>query len=294
MHPEEAVIARAARQHGVVTTEQLAAAGLGPRAIARRVAQGRLKRLHRGVYLAAPLPAPLTFEMAAVLACGSTATLSHDAAAALWGLRERRDGEVDVTTTHQRSRPRPGIRVHRARRLERTIQQRIPVTTPARTLLDLAPRLTAAQLDRAFEEAQVRRLLAPDTIPRNDGHPGAGRLAAAVARMREPALTRSEAEARLLALIREAELQSPRANARVLGFEVDLLWSAERLIVEVDGFAFHGSRHAFERDRRRDADLVAAGYRVIRFTWRQIVHEPEAVVARLAVLLHAIAPRPGE
>lgn len=291
MHPDARVMATAARQHGVVTTEQLAAAGLGPNAIARRVAQGRLNRLHRGVYMAASLPAPLTAEMAAVLACGPTAVLSHHAAAALWGLRARRDGDIDVTVAGERPRRRPGIRTHRARRLEdRTVHQRIPVTTAARTLLDLAPLLPQAQFDRTLEEAQVQRLVTPpalDAVVVRSGHRGAGHLRAALQRMREPALTRSEAEARLLALIRAAELPAPRTNTIVLGFEVDLLWPSQRLIIEVDGFAFHSTRRAFERDRVRDARLQAAGFRVIRVTWRQIVDTPHAVAARIAAALTA-------
>jgi very-short-patch-repair endonuclease len=150
--------------------------------------------------------------------------------------------------------------------------------TPARTLLDLATRLTPHDLERAVNEALVLRL----TTPRDLILLGRRSSALEAALTNEPALTRSEAEARLLALIRAARLPPPRTNVKVTRYEVDFLWPGERLIVEVDGFAFHSSRAAFERDRTRDADLQAAGYRVTRVTWRQLIREPEAVVARVA------------
>jgi very-short-patch-repair endonuclease len=160
----------------------------------------------------------------------------------------------------------PGIRVHRTPVLPaaaRTRHAGLPLTTAARTLADL--RLPAGEQARACEQAEILGL-----VPRTAG---------------APCITLSEAERRLLRLIRAAGLPAPRTNVRVGGYEVDCHWPDARLVVEVDGFAYHASRAAFERDRRRDADLVVAGLRVVRFTWRQLVHEPEAVVARLAVLL---------
>jgi very-short-patch-repair endonuclease len=283
------VVALAARQHGVVKWDQLVAAGLTKDAIAHRVKQRRLQRYHRGVYLVASLPAPLTPQMAAVLACGDTAVLSHHAAAALWGIRRPQDGPIDVTVLRGSARARRGVRVHRTRRLDkrdRTKREGIPVTSPARTVLDLAPLLTRSHLDRALEETQVLRLTTPKAIEavleRTPGHPGAGALRVALNRQHDPSLTRSEAEARLLELIRKAELPPPLTNVRILGHEVDLVWPAARLIVEVDGFAFHSTRQAFERDRLRDAELQAAGYRVMRVTWRQVADTPEAMIARVA------------
>jgi very-short-patch-repair endonuclease len=289
MRADEAVIRLAARQHAVVTSAQLAAAGLSPTAIHHRVAQGRLTRLHRGVYLVAALPAQFTAEMAAVLACGDAAVLSHHAAAALWGIRRPCHGPVDVTVIAGQARQRRGIRVHRATNLDHTRHHGIPVTTPARTLLDLAPHLPPTELDRAVEQAQVHGLATPTTlhalVATQAGHQGIGALAATLHAGHRPSLTRSEAEARLLALIRAARLPAPITNTRVRGHEVDLLWAEQRLIVEVDGFAFHSTRQAFERDRLRDAELQAAGYRVMRVTWRQIAATPEAVIARLAAAL---------
>jgi very-short-patch-repair endonuclease len=294
MHGDRAVMELAARRHGVVTLADLAAAGLGRGAVARRVAEGRLQRLHRGVYLVGPLPGTRTREIAAVLACGGTAVLSHRSAAALWGMAPPWQGDVDVTVVGAQPR-RPGVRVHRARRRDpEDVARRdgVRLTAPGRTLLDVATVLDRRNLARALEEAQVQRLVTrtglETLLDRSRGHHGAVFLGAALGRCHEPALTRSEAEARMLALTRAAQLPQPKTNVRVHGHEVDLLWPAERLIVEIDGFAFHSTREAFERDRRRDATLQAHGYRVMRVTWRQIADEPEAVIARLAAALAAL------
>ena len=163
------------------------------------------------------------------------------------------------------------------------------MTAPARTILDLAAVVTPRELERAVAEADTRRL-----VPRNQllsllarvgARPGVGALRALLDADRGPSLTRSEAEERLLALIRAAELPAPELNVRVGPHEVDFLWRGQKVIVEVDGFRFHSSRAAFERDRKRDADLAARGFRVVRVTWRQIVDRPEAVIARIAVVL---------
>ncbi len=185
------------------------------------------------------------------------------------------------------ARHRPGIRVHNVRTLEWTTHRGIRVTTPARTLLDLAATVSADDLARAVEEARVLRLVTDaDLRAILDAHP---RRAGSAALRREldveARLTRSEAERRLLDLIRRAQLPLPETNVRVLGHEVDALWRAQRLIVEIDGFDAHGTRAAFERDRARDARLVAAGYRVIRITWRQLHDEPARTIAQLATAL---------
>jgi very-short-patch-repair endonuclease len=179
--------------------------------------------------------------------------------------------------------------VHQARAVEVVRRHGIAVTTAARTLLDVAPQLDRRELARAVEEAQVQALATRTQlealVARSGGHRGVGALAAAVAACDEPRFTRSRAERRLLELVRRARLPEPAANARVGRLEVDALWPAQRLVVEVDGWRFHSSRAAFERDRERDAELQAAGFRVARVTWRQLVSEPEAVVARLAAAL---------
>jgi very-short-patch-repair endonuclease len=164
------------------------------------------------------------------------------------------------------------------------------VTSPPRTLLDLAEVVSPRDLERALAEAQGRGLARHnellEQIERNPGRRGIARLRDLLQRQEGPALTRSEAEERLLALLRAARLPSPELNARVGGHEVDFLWRDASLIVEVDGYAFHSSRLAFERDRLRDAELQAAGFQVARATWRQIVDEPHALIARIA---HALA-----
>lgn len=265
-HRDRAILRLAARQQGVVTTAQLLDAGVGRRAIARRVERGWLVPLYRGVYQAGPTAGPYAREMAAVLACGEGCVLSHDSAAAIWGFRPPHQGEVHITIEGQARRTRPGIRVHRTLSLDAAVHNGLPLTTPARTLKDLARTLTPAGLDRAAEQAHILGLVIPDEE-------------------RYPEFTRSEGEQRLKALCKAAQLPAPRMNARVAGREVDAYWAAQRLIVEVDGWRYHGSRWAFERDRRKDAALQAAGYRVVRVTARRLREESYAVAAELAVLL---------
>jgi very-short-patch-repair endonuclease len=165
----------------------------------------------------------------------------------------------------------------------------IPVTSPARTLLDLAGTLGGRVVERALarglreglvEESEVREMI--DRRPR---HIGVSVLRSILDREGGPSFTRSEAESRLLGLIRRAKLSQPEVNVPVQGYEVDFLWPAERLIVEVDGFRYHSSSPAFEKDRHRDGVLAAAGYQVVRVTWRQLTNEPEALLARLAQAL---------
>jgi very-short-patch-repair endonuclease len=200
----------------------------------------------------------------------------------------RRASGVDVTVVGSWARRRPGIRVHLAARLERRDGRRldgIPVTSPARTLLDLAAVVTADAFERALAEAEARQLVRErdlaDVLARNRGCRGAGALRAFIGGNR-PVLQRSRAERKLLSLVRAAGLPLPEVNARVGRFEVDFLWREERLIVETDGYAFHGGRAAFERDRRRDAELQAASWRVMRVTWRQLLYERDGVLARIA------------
>jgi very-short-patch-repair endonuclease len=263
MHTGDAAIAAlAGRQHGVVTTAQLEAAGLGRRAVAHRIAHGGLTRLHRGVYRVGPTGAPLEAEMAAALA--TSGTLSHQSAAAIWGFGQR-DEFVHVSVTTP-ARSRRGVRVHRTASLDAAVHNGLPLTTPARTLRDLERTATADEVDRARETAAVMGLVLPDDD-------------------RFPEFTRSEGERRLKALCKAARLQIPRMNARVNGYEVDAYWPAHRLIVEIDGWRYHRSRKRFEDDRRKDAALTTAGYRVVRITYRRLRDEPYAVTAQLAALL---------
>jgi very-short-patch-repair endonuclease len=282
-------------QRGFIQRRQLLAAGLGRSAIAHRLRHARLFVYHRDVYqVGLSTVDPLGRETAAALHLDGHALLSHRSAAAIWGLIERGqldEEPVDLTVIGRDRHSRPGLRFHRALGLDPAdirCRARLPVTSPARTVLDLAANAAPLVLENALAECR-RRGLARDreihaSLARSPRHAGAERVRQLLADGR-PALTRSVAERRLLELIRAAELPRPQANARVCGHVVDLLWPDQRLIVEFDGWETHGRRSAFETDRRRDQRLVAAGYRVIRITWRQLEHEPFAVIARLAAAL---------
>jgi very-short-patch-repair endonuclease len=291
---EQVIMTLAARQHGVVTRVQLLRSGVTRDLVDGRLKAGRLRRLHQGVYLVGPLMAPYAREMAAVLACGDSAVLSRRSAAALWQMlpRGHEGAPVEVIVACGRAGRRMGIRVRHVRTLkpdEVTVREKIPITTAARTLYDLAGVVGRRELERALAEAFVQRLVQRSELlallNRHARRPGASRLRALVEEEGRVSLTRSEAEERFLALTRKAELPDPDANTEVAGCKVDFLWRAERLVVEVDGRAFHSSSRRFESDRRRDAILVAAGLRVMRVTWHQIVNEPEALLVRLALAL---------
>lgn len=261
----------AARQHGVVTGRQLRDAGLSPDAIKRRVAIGRLHRVFRAVYAVghAGLGKEASW-MAAVLACGRGAVLSHRSAAELWALLKPSGGLVHVSVpTPGGRRSRPGLRVHRASSLtarQTTARNGIPVTTPARTLGDLRAELPPWELRQAIREAAFRRLVVDDREGDVEG-------------------TRSELELRFLRLCRRQRLPEPEVNARVGRFAVDFLWREQRLVVETDGYRAHRGRQAFEDDRERDNELVARGYQVLRFTRRKVVEDPSGVLALLRARL---------
>ncbi len=296
---EERIAAAAERQYGALTYRQLLEAGVSPAGVARRLASGRLRRLHHGVYLAALNPLARTREMAAVLASGPAAVLSDFSAAAVLGFGSRSvsaDEPVDVTAPTDRHQP--GIRLHRRKllRAEWTLAQGIPITTPARTLLDLATVLKAGALEAALARAERAGLTTREALSalleRKRGRRGAPALRAVLEAPGGPALTRSAAEAAFLMLVRNARLPLPESNVAVGPYEIDFLWRAAGLGVEVDGFRYHSSRSSFEGDRRRDAQLMAAGIVVLRLTWRQIKQEPFATVAQLAqALAHASAKR---
>jgi very-short-patch-repair endonuclease len=201
--------------------------------------------------------------MAAILACGGA--LSHQSAAAIWGFG-RRDDVVHITVEGQARRTRQGIRVHRTASLNAAVHNGLPLTGPARTLKDLERTATAAEVERAREQAAVLGLVLEDDDP-------------------YPEFTRSEGERRLKRLCRAAHLPLPQMNARVAGFEVDAYWPAHNLIVEIDGWGTHRTRKRFEDDRRKDAALTVAGYRVVRITWRRLRYEPYSVSAQLGALL---------
>jgi very-short-patch-repair endonuclease len=287
---ERALARLAGRQHGVATSRQLAALGLGRAAVGRRVDAGRFRRLHRGVYLVAPVTSRFTAEMAALLACGPRSALSHRTAAAMWGIRPHVGACVEVILRGREVRSRDGVRVHATRVLDAddvALHDGLRVTGVARTLLDLAATSPSADLARAVDDALIRRLVTPaalrSVVGRHPEHRGTSALLAA--HDDEPQITRSEAERLFLALVRRAGLPTPLTNVRVAGHEVDFHWPDHDLVVEVDGYAFHSTRRAFERDRRRDADLRRAGCAVQRVSYAQITREPLLLVADLAAAL---------
>ncbi len=289
-------------QHGVVALWQLLERGLSARAVRHRVAGGRMHRVHAGVYAVGH--APLTRDgwfMAAVLACGEGAALSHRSAAHKRGLRDSARGQVDVISPRQAGRGRRGIDAHTsATLLPRDVEvvDAIPCTTVARTLLDLAAVLPRRAVERAFDQAEVLRVLdakeIEDVLERTNGHRGNATLRA-VLDEHTPAstLTRSGLEERFLEICRRAGVPQPEVNAWIAlaptGYEADFLWRAHGLIAEVDSERVHGTRSAFERDRRRDQRLTLAGYRVVRFPERQLVDEPASVEATVLALLRQAA-----
>jgi very-short-patch-repair endonuclease len=277
-------------QLGVIAFWQLEAAGLSRTAIAGHARRGLLHRLYRGVYVfghAKLLPGGQ--ELAAVLACGKGAMVSHRSAAALYGLCVPPQAAVHLTVERRSCRSRRRLRVHNVERIDRRdcgLLRGIPITAPARTLVDFASDARSDELERAIAEAFVLRLVNEPELEAAAGrarnHRGVAALRAELRREAGPQLTRREGERRMLKLLRDAGLPQPLTNTKVEGFEVDFLWPDQKLIVEFDGFQFHGHRAAFERDRRRDQRQIAAGYRVIRITWRQLAEEPLTVVATIA------------
>jgi very-short-patch-repair endonuclease len=283
----------AAHGHDRVTRRQLLEAGLTADMVSSRVTSGRLRVTHRGVYATSAEDTVPGNAMAAVLACGDGSAISHATAASLWQLHPRQaaTARIDVVSTRGRCR-RPGLRVHRVRALpaaEVTRLNGIPITTPERTLLDLAGSCSARDLERALSEALVRRLTTPTRLgallTRHPRRHGGSRLRALLDGAAAGAPPRSQAERWFRALVRRAQLPDPEGNVFVEGYEVDFYLRDARLVVEVDGTASHRTRRSFESDRRRDAVLAAAGIRVMRVTWRQLRDEPEAVVARLAAAI---------
>ena len=277
-------------QHGVVSRAQLLELGLGSRAIEHRAALGRLRPVHRGVYTVGHrLLTQHGRWMAAVLACGPGAVLSHLSATALWGLR--RSSRIEVTVPAGRHR-REGIRVHRAVLPddERTTHHGIPTTTVPRTLFDISARLQRHELRSAWRQAEQQRLtdrlsvpMLLDRYPRKAGRPALQAILTEVQAGLN--VTRSELEDRFQTLLLDAGLSMPETNQLIERLEVDCVWRKEGLIVELDGRAAHETGMAFEADRRRDRKLEAAGWRVIRVTWRQLQEEPGAVEADIRKLL---------
>jgi very-short-patch-repair endonuclease len=270
--PEVRVAQQSNRDHGVLTTRELLLCGLTHAGVHRRLKAGRLHRLHRGVYAVGHLA--LSKEghwLAAVKACGPDAVLSNQSAGELWELLPRRPGPIHITVPdHRRPRPARGITVHRSTTLgdrDVTSRRRIPVTTRTRTLRDLKRVLPRDRWEAAVDRARGRGFPVADVVDE------------------EP--TRSALERALLRLCRRHRIPAPGVNVGMGRFVVDFLWAESRLIVEVDGYEYHHARASFEADRARDAELAAQGYRVLRFTYRQVTGEPAHIAATIRRLLRS-------
>lgn len=291
---ERRIAALADRQHGVVARRQLTELGLGSEAIKKRIRTGRLHGIHRGVYAVGRRRVDMRGTwLAAVLACGDGAVLSHRSAAALWGLMRPRWSPVDVTSRHGRPGERRDIRLHRSSLDddERTVEAGIPVTSVARTLLDIAEVIDGERLRHAFEEADRLKLLHLPELRHVCARTGRRKGLPALRRLISVALApppgRSPLENRFAEFYRRhlTDLPEPLANVLILGYEVDAYWPSHRLIVEMDGWKYHSHRAAFENDRSRDIAMQAAGYRVVHLTHRLLETEALRISAQLHDLL---------
>ena len=293
------------QQRGLVTLEQLRALGMGESTVYDRLSAGRLHQVHERVFSVGH--AALSVEarlLAAVLACGPDAVLSHRSAAQLWGIMQvDRRAEVDVTAPRRRGRSPDGIAAHRdgtLRLADRTIVRGIPCTTVERTMLDLAAVLPIAELRRTLAEAEVLRLVdltvLRKLIRRCRGRRGVARLRMLLDDI-HPATkhTRSELERMFLRMCDRAGLPRPEVNVALYTdnrrYEPDFLWRSAGLIVEADSMRFHGTHSAFQRDRRREQHLQAMGWRVTRCTWEQVEREPQRLAATIRTLLAQANPR---
>jgi very-short-patch-repair endonuclease len=283
--PTLAELAR--RQWGVVTRAQLDELGVRDRGIADWVRSGRLHRLYRGVYAVGHDRLRLEGRLlAAVMACGPGAVVSHRDAAAVWDLRQSNTPTIDVTVPSRNGRrPQRGIRIHRTVRLrpeEVTVRHGIPVTTVARTLLDLADVLDSQALKRAITEAEYLNRLDMAAInavvQNNPGRRGAKLMEAAGGRLHR---TRSKLEQRFLGLLERYRVEEPETGIWIEGYETDFLWTRAGLVVELDGFAAHKTRAKFDADRLRDRRLWRAGLRTMRLT-SEALDDEQAVLNDLA------------
>jgi very-short-patch-repair endonuclease len=294
VHPAmAALLALAARQHGVVLRRQLLDAGFTPSAIKHRIGRGDLHPMWRGVYAVGRPDVDMCGRwMAATMICGRGAVLSHESAAELWRLRRTGAGPIHVSAPLSANHRREGIALHRRTALADDVTRRlgIPVTTPSCTLVDLADRLPRDPLEAAVIEADKRGLVDPDRLRRAleaiRPRPGVALLRAVLDR-ETLALTDSELERRFLPLVRRAGLSPPLTQQTVNGFRVDFHWPRLGLIVETDGLTYHRTPAQQARDRVRDQAHTAAGLTTLRFTHAQVAYEP----AHVESVLRTVAER---
>jgi very-short-patch-repair endonuclease len=286
------------RQHGVISRQQLRELGFSEDAIAHRIATKRLHGVKRGVYVVGrPDLTQHGRWVAAVLACGEGAVLSHSSAAALWRIGYERRNSIELSLPSKSHREVPGLRVHRRPSLSErdvTNEYGIPVTTPVRTLIDLALRLDRRELERAINEADKYDLVHPPGLRRaldsRRGERGVAKLRRVLDR-RTFRLTRDELERRFLPLARAAGLPVPLTFQKVNGFEVDFFWPDLGLVVETDGLRYHRTPAEQARDRLRDQTHTAAGLTQLRFTHEQVKYEPAHVRSVLRATVGVLAER---
>jgi very-short-patch-repair endonuclease len=293
---ERALAQLAARQHGVIARRQLRELGFGEEAIKTRLAEGRLHHLHEQVYAVGHTRLAVRAPWwAALLAYGPGAVLSHQSAAVLWGIRRKRRGPIHVTAPGGRQglRRRKGIWIHRCKLVpeDRTTRDGFPATTLGRTLFDLAEVVPFDQLKGAAEEADRLKLLRLPELEqcceRGHGRRALRPVRRLIEELRPADEGRSPLEIRFSRFVHDHRLPVPVQNVDVLDHEVDALWPAAKLIVELDSWEFHGHRAAFERDRARDPKLLIAGYRTIRITHRRLDREADQLAAEIRQLLAA-------
>jgi very-short-patch-repair endonuclease len=292
-HRDRVVGTIADSQHGVVTRGQLLAAGQTARVIDRAVEAGRLRPVFRGVYAVGHVALRREgWWKAALLACGDRATLSHHSAATIWRLRTDPILPIDVTASTSGGRKHARITTHRLalHPLDALVIDDLRVTTPSRTIVDLAVTLSGRALRDVVERAQdLRRFDSEDlkvTLIRAGRRRGARRLEDLLALMSpDEDRARSHLERLFLKLARDARVPRPVPNEEIGGRKRDFVWSEHRLVVETDGYRYHSSRAARRRDNRRDRRLTALGWRPVRFTYEEIAFEPAEVAKELTGLL---------
>jgi len=271
------------------------------KAIENRLATGRLRPLARGVYVVGrPETSDQGRWMAATLASGPGALLSHHSAAALWGVRPKdRPALIDVVVPRRTTLRRPGIRMHRRlglRASERREVDRIPVTDPVSTLVDIATGLSIAELERAVNEAAQRGLVDPDTMRADLGEfprrPGAGRLRRLLDRDTF-VLTETRLEQLFVPIARDVGLPLPETQVWLNGHRVDFFWPDLGLVVEADSLRYHRTATKQAADARRDQAHTAAGLTTLRFPHYQVRHEPERVRQILEATARRLQDRAG-
>jgi very-short-patch-repair endonuclease len=280
-------ISEAATLRGLITHGTLREIGLSRQAIGARCRAHVLIPVHRGVYFVGHAErTPIASAEAAVIACGPRSVLSHDSAAALWGLR-RWPSVPEISSALQHKRP--GIRTHQTRTLTRadvTTRHAIRVTTVARTLADIAPRLTDIELERAIHEARRNRDLPNAQLTRlYDLRPRAARVFDST-----EAPSRSVFQHRLKAFVRARRIPAPEFEAPWHGYEVDAFYEDHGLIIELDGYRDHSEPDRFEADRLRDALALELGFVTLRITWKRLTREPDELARQLRAILAARAP----